>query len=225
MKITRKTWSNFEKCQLLLGYTLKVPISVMSKKTCRSHTAINKALSRYKIRPIGVFKKGVKVGAPDISYRDFEKLLESCGLNLDSYCMRGSKNVLFTVSDSLRKKFKAYGISSPFPWENGKLPTKVYSNKEIMSARCENKVSMMYLDDTDDQARTLRLKNISRHHWMSPEKLILYAKMRGLNMKIYGDRSKKHYTASDISSILVAVNKEREIDGMSPINVRDITEV
>lgn len=154
MAINNHYWKDVEKRKLWIAYELKVPLKVIALFFGRSPTAINKALCRFQIRPLGVFPRGVKKGSSQfefISLQHFSTLMSDCFLE------------------------QSHAIE---PWKDNKNPkfpsgvTDVIDSKTIMGARVDSPFACQPLQDIDPHAPENKKILQQARLWISFETLI-----------------------------------------------------
>jgi len=230
MALHYQHWQEMEKDQLGMAYRLNVPLKVMAAFFGRSPTAVNKALGRFRIRPRGVFQRGVKKGSSRSTYvtlKDFSALMKA--YSLKAFPNRTS-NCDLHVRHHQGLNFQKGGCHS-----QGKISEAVAESlafKTIMEARFDSPFAALALPELD--ADEVERQNVlaQARPWLSLEALIEKLRSYDVNVLIFKFQSPEtsesyRFLMNGLSvsaaELLVKANKLFLAQGESTVYVDEIT--
>jgi len=199
-----KKWMAKEIAILSHCYKKGVPLSLMSKVLGRSETAINKALTRQNIRPLGLFARGVKKNA-----------------------YRGNKYTYKQILTEIKEYF-GYDL---FTTTIQDLPDDESEEvKELGSNKCQQPAFYDFSKSDSEKARNTALNKIDIFTCLGH--VLLEAKRMSINVTTYSKIKENqvtnvHYMNGQPTApykILAEVNKKRLHQGKGRLLVERITE-
>ena len=195
MKTNRPLWTEMEKYQLWVAYSLSLPIKVMAKWFKRSPSSINHALGRHGIRVEGQRKKHTEISTRQEfaeAVEQFSSTLQKCGLATDllSYNMPiGVKreymsNVILT--DQHKAELKQLGLSYPPPWHPASNAPTLTINLLKLEERLGLSSSCQSFGKCNIEAKRARTELArSAYQWVNLSTVIEYLKDKNFIVERY----------------------------------------
>ncbi|MBN9343491.1 MAG: hypothetical protein BGO76_02670 [Caedibacter sp. 38-128] len=198
----KRAWSAQEIEYLKVGFQMNIRLKVIAKVLKRSETSINKALSRFGIRPYGLKGriKNNKNILSCLSEETYKKVL-------DNHCQELGYPSFFPVEKKQGKLLKENKLSK----EKNTFPLKSYSDYHSLLSNQKSTAINFNNNWIDFESALILLKNIGDR---------VNCSHNNLNKKTIFINGKP-FTAQQM---LLRLNRLRMQSGLDPVYVANITE-
>ncbi|MFN7710675.1 MAG: hypothetical protein ACK5O7_06940 [Holosporales bacterium] len=191
------SWSKADLARLELGYQMGAPLRVLAAAVGRSPTAVNKALCRFGIRPMGLYSPGAKPGGKRL------RLLQS------------QRFMLMAKTIQVPSDGTEYG-------GKGKRKNRIFDDGQR-----EASVKLPLLRDACPQQMRRTENAVLDEIWtMADVLLALHSMGFEVTKKAQTQTSHVYFTSLGVREdwqLVVHLNKERLQRGLAPVHVEGVT--